>query len=123
MKKIFLVGMFTVSVFAFSSCGVSANLVSNQNQNQTSVVLSQNNYKVVGTAKGEVKSSYIMGIGGLSRKSLRENALGAMFQNAQLSGGARAVINANVTEKSISFLPFFTKRIMVAEGQIIEFIK
>lgn len=55
MKKIFLVGMFTVSVFAFSSCGVSTNLVSNQNQNQTSVVLSQNNYKVVGTAKGKVK--------------------------------------------------------------------
>ena len=123
MKKIIIACLFAATTFSFSSCGTSSNLIFNQNQNQTSVVLSQDNFKVVGTAKGQVKSTYIFGLGGLSKKSLRENAMGAMIKSADLKDGAKAIINANVTEKNVFVLPFFYKRIMTAEGQIIEFTK
>lgn len=123
MKKVIIACLFVATTFSFSSCGTSSNLIFNQNQNQTSVVLSQDNFKVVGTAKGQVKSIYVFGLGGLSKKSLRENAMGAMVKSADLKDGAKAIINANVTEKNIFVLPFFYKRIMTAEGQIIEFTK
>lgn len=123
MKKAIIACLLTATIFSFTSCGTSSNLIFNQNQNQTSVVLSQNNFKVVGTAKGQVKSTYIFGLGGLSKKSLRENAMGAMIKSADLKDGAKAIINANVTEKNVFVLPFFYKRIMTAEGQIIEFTK
>ena len=121
MKKVIFVSFLAATILSLSSCGTSSNLISNQNQNQTSVVLSQNNFRVVGTAKGEVKSTYVFGIGGLSKRSLRENAMGAMMKSADLKDGSKAIINANVTEKNTFVLPFFCKRVITAEGLIIQF--
>lgn len=123
MRIFLFVSLIAASAICLSSCGTSDNLISNQNQNQTSVVLSQNNYKIVSGATGTVKSTYVFGIGGLSKKSMRRNAMGEMMKSADLKGGARAVVNANVTEKLRMITPFYIQRVMVAEGTVIEFTK
>ena len=97
-----------ISVIAFgamlSSCSVSQEATSNQNQIQTSIVLNQKNYKVVETVTGESKQNYVLGIGGLSRKSLRESAMSDMLKKANLKGEARAIINTNVQYKNQFYL-------------------
>ncbi|MDD3358346.1 MAG: hypothetical protein PHH72_04945 [Parabacteroides sp.] len=67
MKKIIFACFLAATIFSFSSCGTSGNLISNQNQNQTSVELRKKNFRVIGTSNGEVKSSYVFGSGGLSK--------------------------------------------------------
>lgn len=57
MKKLLLVCGIVATSFLFSSCLSPQSLTQNLNSNQTTVVLSQANYKVVGTAKGEAKGS------------------------------------------------------------------
>ena len=52
MKKVLLFFAVIVTMM-LSSCGFTNNAISNENQNQTSVVLSQANYEVVATAVGE----------------------------------------------------------------------
>lgn len=87
---------------------------------QTNVVLNQKNYKVIGNVSGESKQCYVFGIGGLSKKSLRESAMSDMLQKADLKGGARAIINANVHYK-YQFYLLWGKRKAIATGTIIEF--
>lgn len=115
-----------ISVIAFgamlSSCSVSQEATSNQNQIQTSIVLNQKNYKVVETVTGESKQNYVLGIGGLSRKSLRESAMSDMLKKANLKGEARAIINTNVQYKNQFYL-LWGKRKAIATGTVIEFTK
>ena len=105
-----------------SSCSISREATSNQNQIQTSVVLNQNNYKVIGNVQGESKQCYVLGIGGLSKKSLRESAMSEMLKKADLQGGARAIINTNVQYKNQFYL-LWGKNKAIANGTIIEFTK
>ena len=51
MKKLILISAITLSAM-LSACSTSYEATNNQNQIQTSVLLSQNNYKVIGQAKG-----------------------------------------------------------------------
>ena len=98
MKTLRFLGMALVAVIMcvnLSSCGIMQEATNNQNLIQTDVVLSQKNYKVIGTVTSESKQCYIFGIGGLSKKSLLESAMSDMLKNADLKGGARAIINAN----------------------------
>lgn len=121
MKKLFIIGLIA-SCAALSSCSITNNATSNLNQVQTSVVLSQNNYKVIGTVSGESKQCYIFGIGGLSKKSLKESAMSNMFKNADLRDGSRAIINVNVVYKN-QYYPFWWKAKAIATGTVIEFTK
>lgn len=123
MKKFISTIIASMFILALTGCGISKNMIRNQNQNQTSVVLSQANYKVIGTAKGTVESFYIFGLGGLTKQSLQNNAVAEMTKEANLQGSPRAIVNTNVTEKLTFVFPFYTKRTMTAEGTIIEFIK
>ena len=115
-----------ISVIAFSamltSCSVSQEATSNQNQIQTSIVLNQKNYKVIETVSGESKQNYVLGIGGLSQKSLRESAMSNMLKKANLKGEARAIINTNVLYKNQFYL-LWGKRKAIATGKVIEFTK
>lgn len=104
------------------SCAISNEATTNYNQIQTNVVLSQNNYKVIGNVSAVSKQCYVFGIGGLSRRSLRESAMSSMLQKADLSGGARAVINPNVQYKN-QFYFFWTISKAIATGTVIEFYK
>lgn len=99
MKKVLFISVIAFSAM-LTSCSVSQEATSNQNQIQTSIVLNQKNYKVIETVTGESKQNYVLGIGGLSRKSLRESAMSDMLKKANLKGEARAIINTNVQYKN-----------------------
>lgn len=121
MKK-FLFALVATMGLLVSSCGVHQEATTNLNQLQTQVVLNQANYKVVGTASGECTQVYIIGIGGMSKKSLSESAMSEMYKNANLTG-SRAVINANVQYKVSSVLGIYSKVTAIANGTVVEFTK
>lgn len=122
MKKIFLFGVVAAISLLMTGCGFSKEAVSNQNQNQTSVVLSKNNYTIVKSVRGESTQTYVLGlIGGLSKKSLKESAMSEMVKNANLKG-SQAIINVNVQYKN-TISPIITQTTAIATGTIIEFTK
>ena len=121
MRKSLFIGVIAFGAL-LSSCSVSRELTRNQNQIQTSVVLSQKNYKVVETVTGESKQCYVLGVGGLSKKSLRESAMNEMLRKANLEGESRAIINANVHFKRSFYLLWFKLK-AIATGTVIEFEK
>lgn len=104
-----------------SSCASVANAnLSNYNQTTTKVELSQNNFEVVGTAQGVYTAKYVFGIGGLSKKSAKANAVADMFVNADLTG-AQAAININTMERISTYLGIVTKVEYTATCTVIEF--
>ena len=122
MKKVLLASAIIASVLNLSSCGLSRNLTTNQNQNQTSVVLSQKNYKIVGKVSGSVSGTYIIGMGSLRKKALRNNAIDEMIKNAGLKG-SQAIVNTTVKQSVKMITPFYAQVNVTATGNIIEFTK
>ena len=120
MKKILLASVVAACVLGLSSCGISQNLTSNQNQNQTSVVLSQNNYRIIGTASGEVTGRYIFGLGNIRKQALRANAIDEMTKNAKLSG-SQAIVNTTVKQSVKMITPIYVEVTVTATGNIVEF--
>lgn len=122
MNKIFsYLNIIALSIL-LSSCAFSREATNNENLLQTSVVLNQKNYKVVGYANGISEQTYVLGIGGLSAKSLKESAMSEMLNKADLYGKARAIVNVNVQFKNQYFL-LWSKKKAIATGTIIEFTK
>ena len=105
-----------------SSCAFSREAMNNENLLQTSVVLTQRNYKVVGYANGISEQTYVLGIGGLSAKSLKESAMSEMLNKADLYGKPRAIVNVNVQFKNQYYI-LWSKKKAIATGTIIEFTK
>ncbi len=122
MKKLFLMSALVAGTLTFSSCGVSNNLTDNRNLNETSVVLSQNNYKIVGQTTGEVTGRYIIGIGNFSKKALRNNAIDQMMKNANLHG-SQALTNVTVRSSRRIITPLYVEVTMTATANIVEFTK
>ena len=117
MKKIGVLAML-VAVLCLTGCAVSST-VSN-NVTETQIVLSQNNFKVVGQAYGKAKATYVFGIGGLGRKALRNNAINEMSKNANLTGAQTlANITTNASVKMIT--PLYVEVTYTATANIIEF--
>ena len=102
------------------SCGV-ANTVSN-NISATKVTLSENNFKVVGQAYGEATATYICGIGGLSKKALKNNAINEMSKNAKLTG-AQSLVNITTNASIKMITPLYMQVTYTATANIIEFTK
>ena len=86
-------------------CSCSAHLYNTNNHNisETQVVLDKANFTVIGTVSGSASASYIIGIGGLSKKSLKGNALAKMYENANLTG-SQAIINVTFKQRISSIL-------------------
>lgn len=120
MKKILLASVVAACVLGLSSCGISQNLTSNQNQNQTSVVLSQDNYRIIGTASGEVTGRYVFGLGNIRKQALRANAIDEMTKNAKLSG-SQAIVNTTVKQSVKMITPIYVEVTVTATGNIVEF--
>ena len=117
MKK-FGVLVSLLAVLCLTGCGVSAT-VSN-NFTETQVVLSENNFNVVGQAYGEAQATYICGIGGLSQKALRNNAIDQMSRNANLKG-AQTLTNIT-THMSVKMItPLYVKVTCSATANVVEF--
>lgn len=120
MKKLlFRVAMAVAAVLLLAGCGVSQNLTTNANLNQTNVVLSQKNFHVVKTVQAEVTATYVFGIGGMSKKALYNNAVADLTKKANLTG-SQALVNVTVKNSAKSVL-FYTQMTYRAEGTVIEF--
>lgn len=117
MKKV-LLSALVVASFGLTSCGVTS-AVSN-NLTETNVHLYENNFKIVGQAYGESKAIYVLGIGGLSKKSLRNNAINEMSKNAHLTG-AQTLTNITTSSSVKMITPLYVEVIYTATANIIEF--
>lgn len=121
MKKLFLVVAVACATL-LSSCSAHLYQSSNSNMSKTEVVLSQKNFRVIGEAQGVATTTQILGIGGLSKKAVRSNAVAEMFNNANLTG-AQTIININVKQAFAGVPPFYMKSTYSATGTIVEFLE
>ena len=121
MKKLFILAL-TLGALMLTGCAAHIYSAKNANLSQTEVVLSQKNFRVVGMAEGHASATYICGIGGLSKKAIRSNAVSEMFKGANLKG-SQAIININVKQAVGGVPPFFTRHTYIATGTIVEFIE
>ena len=125
MKKLKYFLFCCLSVVLFSSCGIATGLNMTQYPSyvptHTEVRLLEDNFKVVGLAKGEWSATYVFGIGGLSQKSLMNSAISDMYEKANLTG-SQTIINVTtaVSTKHIVW-GIYTQRTAVITGTIIEF--
>lgn len=120
MKKIYLFAITIASALFLSACSAQFHQVSNQNLLETQVVLSQKNFKVVRSVEGSNTVTKILGIGGLSKRAMRDNAIAEMLQNAHLSS-SQAVVNVSFKSAIVGVPPFFVRHICTATGMIVEF--
>lgn len=121
MKKLLFVAV-VICAALLTSCSTHFYSSSNANLAQTEVVLSQNNFKVIGQAEGVATVTQVFGIGGCSQKQVRSNAVAEMYKNAKLTG-SQAIINVNVKKAVTGFAPIYTRTTYAATGTIIEFTK
>ena len=117
--KFLLVAMVAI---VFASCaGINTSPVEN-NVPETKLILKEANYQIVGEATGEWSATYVFGIGGLSKKALKTNALSEMYKNAKLTG-TQKIINVTTTTSVEAWMGIYTKQRVIAHGYIIEFVK
>ena len=121
MKKFWGICAFVAAAFSLTGCSGVASAVSN-NLTQTQVVLSDNNFQVVGQAYGEATATYVLGIGGLSKKALTNNAINEMSKNANLTG-SQTLVNITVNHSVAMWTPFYVKMTCSATANIVEFTK
>lgn len=122
MKRFFYVLLLvTALLVGFSSCSISHYPTSAAYRTDTQVILSENNFKVMGQTEGQATVTRVFFIGGLSARAVRENAYAAMIENANLKG-AQTVINVTYSVKGRGFLPFYWRTEVTAHGTVVEFI-
>lgn len=119
MKKLFI---FSFLIAVFSSCVSHFGLVSNQNQNQTSVQLSEKNFVVVGNVSAKSHANYFLGIGGVNREGLTAQARRKMTAKAGLEGKSRALINENTDYQTNVIFPFSQVKI-ITSATVVEFVE
>ncbi len=117
----FQIWLSLIFICLFSSCGFHDGLTSNVNQSQTSVVLSQKNYKVLEKVAGAATANYVFGIGGFRAKALVDKARNNMIMKNKLTGGARAFIYPTVEIHSTFIFPFYFKKTVTYTSYLIEF--
>ncbi len=116
MKKNLLLAIFFA--FLFSSCAIHSGVTTNS----TEVHLSSNNFKVLTSVRGESKTTYVFGIGGLSKRGLIAKARAAMLSKSDIVGGPKAIINETIEIKH-SFFPIVRTYEVIVSGHIVEFTK
>ncbi len=120
MKVIKSLAFVVLTSVLFSSCGTHLPMTYNTNQHVTNVELSKKNFKVVASVKGEAKATYILGIGGLKKKTLIENAKADMLKNTDLVGTSRAIVNETVEIHIRNYFVVMQYRVVVS-GHVVEF--
>ena len=120
MRKLLIALSFAAVMVMTTGCGFTSNLTAGAVVNQTNVVLSQNNFKVIGESEGVAEATYIFGIGGLSKKALEANAIAIMTENAHLRG-SQAIVNVTVNQSVADWVGIYTKRTVTARCQVVEF--
>lgn len=115
MKKL----LVAFSLCLLCSCSAHLYNTSNHNISETQVVLDKANFTVIGKVSGSASASYVLGIGGLSQKSLKGNAVAAMYENANLTG-SQAIINVTFKQR-VSCILICSEIEYTASGTIVEF--
>lgn len=111
--------LFCLVAVLFASCaGLNFTPYAN-NPVETKVILSESNYHIVKEVSGEWSATYIFGIGGLSKKSLKNNAVSEMYKNAGLTGNQQ-IVNVTTT-LSVENWFVYSKYRAIAHGYVIEF--
>lgn len=121
MKKLLVIAL-ACGAFLLGGCSVHSQSMLSCNLTQTQVVLTQNNFKVVGKAEGDASVTRILGIGGCSNKAIRNIAVSEMFKNANLTG-SQTIININFKKVNAGIKPFYSQTHWIATGTIIEFVE
>lgn len=117
MRKFIFFFSFTL---VFTSCVSHLGLVSNNNQNQTSVQLNTDNFVVVKNVTGQSHANYFLGIGGFNDQGLIAQARGEMIRKADLVGSSRALINENLEYQSKMIFPFVQIKVLTS-ASVVEF--
>lgn len=102
MKKI-LYFIFACGAMMLTSCAFNTTSYSNVDEVNTVVDLSSAEYEILGTVEGKSQQTYVFGIGGLSKKSLVENAKSDMYKNANLQAN-EAIIYPTTTTSVQSYV-------------------
>ena len=121
MKKLLAIAL-VCGAFLLAGCSVHSQSMLSANLSQTQVVLTQNNFKVVGQVEGTAQVTRILGIGGCSNNAVRNLAANEMVKNANLTG-AQTIINVNYKRVDAGVNPFYVKTHWIATGTVIEFTK
>lgn len=120
MNKIKILAISLIALLISSCAGLNMTPYSNDPV-ETRVVLSNSNFRVVKMVKGEWEATYVMGIGGLSKKGLTTNAVSELYNNAKLTG-SQQIVNITVSHSvKMIFGPIYMQRKAVARGYVIEF--
>ena len=119
MRRLTFIVFIGIALFV-SSCAVNNGLTYNNNNHNTEVVLSENNYQVIDRVKGQSQAMYIFGIGGLSKDGIVAEARADMLSEAGIVGGSKAIINETV-EVKYTFFPIVRKYTVTVSGHVVEF--
>lgn len=112
----------SVAMLAASGCVSMTRYVSHPDIDPHRLEASASDYKVVETVEGRARATYIFGIGGLSSKAKRSNALTNMYDNARLERN-QAIINIVTRQQDELILPpVYWGRTFITTGVIIEYI-
>ena len=109
-----------LSAVLFASCSGVHSLVSTPIANSPVVTLSQDNFHVVKHVEASAVTTRILGIGGLSMKAQKQNAVADMMKAAELTG-SQAVINVTTKLSTLVWTPLFVKSVVTASGTVVEF--
>ena len=120
--------LFCTIFLLINNCGLIPSGYMGHSTN-TQVVLSEANFKIINTVKGEATATYFIGIGPFNDR-LYSRAKRDMLENANLAGGgnkSRALINITTDEQIRYFawpwppLPFWFSKTVYITADVIEF--
>lgn len=118
MKKYLVIACAAIVSLCMASCGAA--VTTSNNVTETKVVLQENNFRIVGQARGEVSAKYICGFGGTRKKALMANAIDEMSRNANLQGAQTLTnITTHISVKMIT--PLYIVYTCSATANIVEF--
>ena len=93
----------------------------------TQVILSEANYKIINSVRGEATATFILGVGPFNDR-LYSRAKRDMLENANLAGGgnkSRALINITTDEQikyiMFGYLPLWFSKTVYITADVIEF--
>lgn len=123
VKKILIILLLVLFV---NNCGFMPSGSLGHSTN-TQVILSEANYKIINTVKGQATGTFILGIGPFNDR-LYSRAKINMLENANLSGGgnkSRALINITTDEQikyfMLLYLPLWFSKTVYISADVIEF--
>ena len=92
MRKLLMLLVLVATLFGVSSCQLHSPVAANLYQNNTNVVLQDNNYKIIQKVRGEAYADYFLYFGGFRKNGLIEEARSEMLENANLVGSSELLL-------------------------------